>query len=242
MPQLSYYAHVLFLCLLCLLHLTHSQTPPPPPTSCTTSDAHLKDLRAFICDSLVQGQTWWCGNDYQPEPKASKDWPNQVVYLQNLLTTMAATTSSCTNTTYYTDTVRWLNNSIINPTIPGNFGYTWDVFQVQYYDTPRLPGTRIESPDTLGRKCWAFAYLAQMWNPILFAKIPYNLYNFTSVYEKSVPLTMSLCSKVLANCFVNASYNPTRNGTCKGKELEFHYLGFERENLKRKNIVHYPWW
>eukprot|EP01048_Picozoa_sp_COSAG05_P010546 COSAG05_NODE_934_length_6536_cov_9.161100_7_plen_53_part_01 len=24
---------------------------------------------------------------------------------------------------------------------------------------PRLPGNRIESPGTLGRKCWAFAFL-----------------------------------------------------------------------------------
>ena len=32
-------------------------------------------------------------------------------------------------------------------------------------DAPRKPGTRIESPDTLGRKCWAFAYLRQLWAP-----------------------------------------------------------------------------
>ena len=35
--------------------------------------------------------------------------------------------------------------------------YTWTVFQVQYYDMPRRPDVRIESADTLGRKCWAFA-------------------------------------------------------------------------------------
>jgi hypothetical protein len=28
---------------------------------------------------------------------------------------------------------------------------------------PRKPGDRIESPATLGRKCWAFAYLRQVW-------------------------------------------------------------------------------
>jgi|TARA_B110000208_G_C11378891_1_gene287876 hypothetical protein len=81
-----------------------------------------------------------------------------------------------------------------------------------------------------------------MYNPTELAKIPYNLNNFTRIYEKSVPMTMALCSKVQANCFVNASYDPTRNGTCKGKQLLFHYLGFDRENIKRKNVVRYPWW
>ena len=36
------------------------------------------------------------------------------------------------------------------------------ICQVQYYDMPRAPGARVESPATLGRKCWAFAFLAQV--------------------------------------------------------------------------------
>jgi hypothetical protein len=121
---------------------------------CTTSDTSIANRRAYICDSLVQGGTWWCGSEWKNATKAEKDWPNQVVYLQNLLNTMITITLPCTNTTLYKDTVRWLNYSIMDPEIAGNFGYTWDVFQKQYYDTPRLPGTRIEAPDTLGRKCW----------------------------------------------------------------------------------------
>ena len=31
---------------------------------------------------------------------------------------------------------------------------------------PRRPGDRIESPATLGRKCWAFAYLRHVWVPL----------------------------------------------------------------------------
>lgn len=41
---------------------------------------------------------------------------------------------------------------------------------------------------------------------------------------------MNLCDKVMANCFVNASYNPAkRNGTCTGLVGEF-YVGFQWEN------------
>ena len=211
-------------------------------SDCSTSDATLSDQRSFICDSLVAGQTWWCGNEWQNETKASKDWPSQAVYLQNLINTLTETTTPCTNTTYYKETIRWLNYSIIEPSVSGNFGWTWDVFQKQYYDTPRLPGDRIESPGTLGRKCWAFAYLKQMYNPTKLEQIPYNLNNFTKMYESSTAMSMNLCNKVLANCFVNASFDPKRNGTCKTKQIEFHYIGFERENIKRKNVVHYPWW
>ncbi len=210
--------------------------------NCSAADAQLKDKRAFICDSLAQGQTWWCGNDWQREPKAAKDWPSQVVYLHSLLDTMVGTPPECFNTSYFANTVSWLNYAIMAPNVSGNFGYTWDVFQAQYYDTPRKPGNRIESPDTLGRKCWAFAYLAERWDPGSFAKFPYSLANFTKIYEASVPFSMQLCEKVQANCFVNASYDPTRNGTCKTKQFEFHYLGFDRENIKRENIIQYPWW
>ena len=113
---------------------------------------------------------------------------------------------------------------------------------MQYYDTPRKAGDRVESPETLGRKCWAFAYLAQMWSADTLAKIPYKMDNFTKIYQESVPMTMALCDKVEANCFKNATFDASRKGTCKKAEYEFHYLGFDRENIKRKGIVHYPWW
>ena len=210
---------------------------------CSASDTTIQRDRAFICGSLVQGKTWWCGNEWQNATKAKKDWPSQAVYLQNLLDTLSSTNALCKNTSYYHATVRWLNYSLMDPSISGNFGSTWDVFQVQYYDIPRLPGTRIESPDTLGRKCWAMAYLKQMYNPTKLANtIPYNIMNFTKVYERSIPLTMNLCAKVLTNCFENKTYDPNRNNTCKIKAFEFKTLGFERENIQRQNIVRYPWW
>jgi hypothetical protein len=101
---------------------------------------------------------------------------------------------------------------------------------------PRKPGSRIESPATLGRKCWAFAYLAQIWpqlKPKIATALPgtgLNLDGFVKAYDSAVPLTMGLCEQVMANCFVNASYDPgKRNGTCAGAVGEF-YVGFQWEN------------
>eukprot|EP00041_Stephanoeca_diplocostata_P013549 m.237689 g.237689 ORF g.237689 m.237689 type:complete len:124 (+) comp19377_c1_seq10:399-770(+) len=121
--------------------------------------------------------------------------------------------------------------------------WTYLVFQVQYYDMPRKPGNRIESPATLGRKCWAFAYLRQLWNATTLeravAGAGQSVLNFTTAYNTAVPLTMNLCEEVMANCFVNASYDPSRKGTCPLSIDEFH-AGFLRENILRKDIVKYP--
>ena len=185
---------------------------------CGRSDAALLALKAIICKSGLAGGC-------VPAPGANVtgkgDWPNQAVYLHNLLEALASTSTACLETSTATAVVAWLD-----PAAAGGGGVfnTWDVFQVQYYDMPRLPGTRIEAPDTLGRKCWAFAYLSQTWRPVPWL----NLTAFSHNYTQSVRVTMSLCEKVMANCFVNASYGPARrNGTCPGKIFEFHHLGFD---------------
>ena len=59
-------------------------------------------------------------------------------------------------------------------------------------------------------------------------------------WARAVPRTLELCVEVLANCFVNASYDPHRNGTCPTQVFAFHNLGFERENLLRGFDVAYP--
>ena len=107
------------------------------------------------------------------------------------------------------------------------------MFQPQYYDMPRKQGDRIESPWTLGMKCWADAYLSQTWNAIAAA-----FENRTAGAAKAFEATMSaglpnahlLCSEVMTNCFVNASYNPARNGTCPLAVDEFK-AGFDWQNL-----------
>ena len=51
------------------------------------------------------------------------------------------------------ETLAWLDaNQTTASGDPSSFGWTWSIFQVQYYDMPRKSGVRIEAPDTLGRK------------------------------------------------------------------------------------------
>ena len=216
---------------------------PTLSQDCAKSDQNLYLKREKVCSSLVQGVTVWCGTSWK-NISAEHDWPNQAVYFQELLNSIASS-STCLNTSYGKDTSLWLNNTQGSSKISGNFMSTWMVFQVQYYDMPRLPGSRIESPDTLGRKCWAFAYLAQFWtvrNEILkrAADVGVQVLPFVHAYDNAIPFTMDLCDKVMANCFVNASFSPSRNGTCPWKVKEFKYLGFDRENIKRKGVVNYP--
>jgi hypothetical protein len=82
--------------------------------------------------------------------------------------------------------------------------------------------TRIESPATLGRKCWAFAYLRAIWprlRPALNRVT--GLESFVGTYDAAIPVTMGLCERVTANCYVNASYDPARNGTCPLQVRQF---------------------
>ena len=209
---------------------------------CATIEKTLSVQRAMLCNSLVQSSTSFCGDEWK-NATASKDWPSQSVYAHNILSTLVLNVSCLETSDYVRDTVRFMNvQGDVN--LQGNFMNTWEVFQVQYYDMPRKPGTRIESPDTLGRKCWAFAYLKQLWNSSIgsiISKAHMNFSNFTVPYGRATALTMSLCRKVMANCFVNASYAPqVRNGTCPLKIEDFKVLGFQRENLKRGFIVEYP--
>ena len=118
------------------------------------------------------------------------------------------------------DLVAWLD---ITDDSSSAWWWTWREFQVQYYDMPRKTGERIESPATLGRKCWAFAYLAQIWPPlqpslrIAMSRADMNLDSFIHAFEGAILQTMPLCGEVMANCFVNQTYDPTtRNGTCPG--------------------------
>ncbi len=148
---------------------------------CHRSDAQMRDKRETVCSSLVQAPTPWCGDSYK-NVTAKEDWPNQAVYMQNLLEGLLSP-STCLNTSYAEGTINWLNTSQVHSfrssvaannqfgaifsiqaiaNISGAWMWTYDTFQVQYYDMPRKPGERIESPATLGRKCWAFAYLAQV--------------------------------------------------------------------------------
>ena len=209
---------------------------------CAASDAALVAAQYTLCASLVAGTTPWC-----PSPAnqpAQHDWPNQAVYLQAILELLASP-ATCLNTSTAAAAVAALDTSQADAALSGSFMETWVVFQVQYYDMPRQPGVRIEAPDTLGRKCWAFAYLRQLWGSVVvaldsaLARAGLDASAYQAAAEAAMPLTLSLCDRVMANCFANATYDPARNGTCPVLILEF-AAGFERENALRGFVVAYP--
>lgn len=215
---------------------------------CGASDARILAARYAACASLVQpgNSTPWCL--YPANVTAAEDWPSQAVYFDEVLAALAAAPAGCLATPAAEDTAEWLDTSQAQAGVSGSFAWTWQVFQPDYYVTPRPPGSRLESPDTLGRKCWAFAYLAQIGAATLTAAqaalaaageppLPAFAANFTA----SVAPTLQLCDRAIANCFLNTTYDPGHNGTCPGDVLLFE-LGFERENLLRGGIVRFPFW
>ena len=213
---------------------------------CAASDANLLHWRQMLCSSLTQGNTSWCGT-YR-ENGASTDWPSQANY-QNQILAGLTSAATCLNTSVARDTVSWLDTmQTATAATTGDFFWTWLVFQVQYYDMPRKAGDRIEAPDTLGRKCWAFAFLRSKFREANLTRVlrehGLQMPRFVANYSSAIPFTMSLCDRVCANCFLNTSYDPAKhNSTCPGKLAEFN-LGFERENLKPqkgRSRIACPW-
>ena len=210
-----------------------------PSDGCAASDEAMLGLKRLVCSSFAESS---CAGG----TTAKGDWPNQAVYIKSLVASLAEP-ATCLNTSFAADTIAWLNTVQGDASAPGGgFMWTWDVFQTQYYDMPRKAGDRVESPDTLGRKCWAFAYLRQESAPAVAAASAatkaagLDMANFTANHAAAIAPSMQLCEQVKANCFLNESYDPSRNGTCKLKVARFRTLGFDRENLLRSNIVRYP--
>lgn len=141
--------------LLALLCLSWGATVPAAhQSSCTTSDDNLIALQHTICASLAcNSESCPCGNI-----TAAGDWPTQSIYMKNMLDALIDP-ETCLNTTTAKEIVAWMDVTDVNSSF---WWWTWLVFQVQYYDMPRSPGDRIESPATLGRKCWAFAYFVEV--------------------------------------------------------------------------------
>lgn len=209
-------------------------------SDCSTSDQLLRLNRENVCSSLTQANTSWCGNSWQ-NVTAKTDWPHQAYYMHGVLDVLTTKVSpSCLASPYATDTIKWLNGSQADPSVSGSWAWTYLVFQVQYYDQPRKPGARIESPGVLGRKCWAFAYLKEKWNPAslnqALAAANTSAPAFVSMYDNAINVTMAACNKVKMSCFVNATPVPA---TCPSKVLEFKG-GFELENVELGDDVKYP--
>jgi hypothetical protein len=200
-----------------------------PPKDCIRSDANLVALHELFCASM--GPAWQCpiGNF-----TAARDWPTQAVYMKNILAAVVDP-ATCLNSTVATGIIEWLNTFSTDPEF-SMWWWNWYIFQPQYYDMPRKQGARIESPATLGRKCWAFAYLNQIWMELrpqlidTMDRTNINITSYVAAYDEAAPMSIKLCQQVMANCFANATYNPEiRNGTCPEAIGEF-FVGFSWEN------------
>ena len=80
------------LLVLALLALCSAHTAPAGG-DCAASDASMLHARKMLCNSLVQGHTAWCKDDWQ-NVSASKDWPSQAVYMVDVLDALLAAPSA----------------------------------------------------------------------------------------------------------------------------------------------------
>jgi hypothetical protein len=48
-----------------------------------------------------------------------------------------------------------------------------------------------------------------------------DLSGFATAWDGAVTLTMPLCDRIMANCFVNETYSLSRNGTCPARIMQF---------------------
>ena len=219
-----------------------SSAPLLAPVLAASFSSRQQGPCAEYAAALTAARDVFCSSGFCPNPSnvsAKHDWPSQVTYMHTVLTSLTSD-SSCFNTSAAArDTLAWLEAT--QTLAAGSFGFisTWTVFQVQYYDMPRKPGVRIEAPDTLGRKCWAFAYLDEICS---VAPIAARAPLFAAQWRAAVPQTLELCERVMANCFVNESYDPSRNGTCPNDIFKFHRLGFARENALRGFVASYEFY
>jgi hypothetical protein len=210
---------------------------------CVASDDNLVLLRNTLCQSIGAFPGFpHCrlgpGGASGPKPgnlTAEGDWPNQAVYMYDLLDALISP-ATCLNTSEARNTVEML--SVVDPA-KSPWWSTWVQFQVQYYDMPHKHGSRVETAATLGRKCWAFAYLRQVWtggngirSELLAATAAHDLdlRSFAQAWDAAVTLTMPLCNRMMANCFVNESYSASRNGTCPDKIMQF-VTGYAYEDV-----------
>ena len=91
--------------------------------NCTASDRALQLAQDTVCVSLQPASTCPPGSD---NVSAEHDWPNQVVYYNNVLS-LVADPSTCLDTDTARNVVAWLDNTNVNTSA---FWNTWLVFQV----------------------------------------------------------------------------------------------------------------
>ena len=223
-------------------------------SNCSDFAAALTDARQAWCASIYGGDgVPTCRFPARLRPMVHKDWPSQTVYFLRVLELLGDAAPAClaASAPLVRDVSAWLEGPQANASLGGSLLQTWACpsGQPNYFEMPRHLGERIETPWTLGLKCWAFANLVQRWAPANATALAVKLQitvgpsasiaNFAARYMSAGALSMRLCRRVMANCFVNASYDPARNGTCPLRVDEFRG-GFAWENFLKGSPLTYP--
>jgi hypothetical protein len=212
-------------------------------SNCDASDAAILEAEGNYCESMVGPGVSWC--PMQPGSKGGHDWPTQVIIFSTIMRAFAGAPAACLNTSVATAVANRLEVYQSNVSLSGSLLNVWRVFQGQYYDMPRKAGVRIEAPWTLGMKCFAFAYLRQKSVVDVVASrlaaVGTSIATFAAAYAAAVPWSYTLCYEVEANCFLNTTYTPSRNGTCPGSMTSF-YGGFQWMNVRHMAGLKYPFY
>ena len=138
------------LLVLALLALCSAHTAPAGG-DCAASDASMLHARKMLCNSLVQGHTAWCKDDWQ-NVSASKDWPSQAHMVDVLMRSspLPATVEHSLRARHGDFVNRSQSDPAVSAASCGHGSLSGSLIC-------HAVGVRIEPRHS--QKCWAFAYL-----------------------------------------------------------------------------------
>jgi hypothetical protein len=140
-PHRHTQSEMLVSCIVCLVLCFENCEAKFAGRGCAASDTNLLLRKQTICASI--------GGCAAGNVTAEGDWPNQAIYMNNLLAALVAPTT-CLNTSVAKDVVTWLD--VTNTTTP--WWNTWVIFQVSDQwpvDDTYLSHEIMRAPHTLSR-------------------------------------------------------------------------------------------
>lgn len=211
--------------------------------ACAATDQQLATQIGISCSSFggPTANSICCPAGMWPNRPswAKHDWPMQSRYFANVLQTLASLPAGCRATPTVLQALSWLNVNAGSDTCSVN--WSWASFQFQYYILPRpSPSERVESPFTLGEKCFAFSLLADTFAMTRSAlqKFGKILAPALNMFAANIPIGATLCNEDCWACWKNQTRNFALNGTCPMSVIEFK-AGFEYETVRTQSNVKY---
>ena len=212
-------------------------------SNCTSSLVQVKVAHDLACNSLDAGSDVypWCRAPVDHNAKG--DFPHLVLYMGGVVEALTSVPDDCDTKGY----VHWLNYWMANSSVAGTWANELLVFQPGYFAMP-IHRIRVETPWTLGLKCWAMSYLEERLVPLMSEMAVHmkgaftGAHSFVNVTTRAAAGGVQQCHMVKANCFHNSTYQPAKhNNTCPLLYLEFHG-GWNWQNLKApsQDRVSYP--